>query len=260
AELAALKAKDVLMVRIDAESAVAFVLGQLPRIVRLRPQIEEAFLNYNLVQFDKLEQFAWCFLHAQDLYRAAIDARGFSAEDVRQGSRLRAVLIEAVQVLVNAGLVRPLALDRLTLKKGYQHIGEDLALLLKILQRQTGANRPASLEQELGVAAELGERFRKATLEREARIKAIAHAADQRRRAFTLFLRAYDQARRATCYLRGIEEDWDDYTPSLFAGRAGRPEQETPHSEVFEMEPRSGMKEFRHAALLEKQAVKFSLN
>ena len=45
---------------------------------------------------------------------------------------------------------------------------------------------------------------------------------ERRVRAYTLFVRAYDQCRRAATYLRWGEEDADEIAPSLFANRGGR--------------------------------------
>lgn len=41
-------------------------------------------------------------------------------------------------------------------------------------------------------------------------------------RAYSLFVRAYDQCRRAVSYLRWEEGDADDEPPSLFANRGPR--------------------------------------
>jgi hypothetical protein len=43
-----------------------------------------------------------------------------------------------------------------------------------------------------------------------------------RQKAFTLFVRAYDEARRAVQYLRAKAGDADSIAPSLYQGRAGR--------------------------------------
>jgi hypothetical protein len=43
--------------------------------------------------------------------------------------------------------------------------------------------------------------------------------AEQRVRAYTLFVKAYEETRRAVAYLRWHEGDLDDIMPSLFANR-----------------------------------------
>ena len=44
-------------------------------------------------------------------------------------------------------------------------------------------------------------------------------AADRRHRAFSLFVKAYDQARRAIQYVRWEQGDADSIAPSLYSGR-----------------------------------------
>jgi hypothetical protein len=44
-------------------------------------------------------------------------------------------------------------------------------------------------------------------------------AADRRQRAFSLFVKAYDQARRAIQYVRWQQGDADSIAPSLYSGR-----------------------------------------
>jgi hypothetical protein len=49
---------------------------------------------------------------------------------------------------------------------------------------------------------------------------AIAATAANRQRAFSLFIRTYEQARRAIAFLRFKEQDVDRIAPSLYGGRA----------------------------------------
>ena len=56
--------------------------------------------------------------------------------------------------------------------------------------------------------------------------KDIAKLADLRRRVFTLFFNAYDEARRGVAYLRWKEGDADEIAPSLLRGRGKRKAEE----------------------------------
>ena len=49
-----------------------------------------------------------------------------------------------------------------------------------------------------------------------------SNVAERRSRAYTLFVRAYDQCRRAAAYLRWNEGDADEFAPSLFTSRGPR--------------------------------------
>jgi hypothetical protein len=55
--------------------------------------------------------------------------------------------------------------------------------------------------------------------EKEQAPAVVADASARRARAFTLFVRAYDQVRRAVTYLRWEDDDADLIAPSLYRGR-----------------------------------------
>ena len=75
---------------------------------------------------------------------------------------------------------------------------------------------------ELDEADQLFERITKANAERSQPGRTAIAADDDRRRAYTLVLDAYDQARRAAAFLRWSQQDADKLVPSLWAGRGGR--------------------------------------
>ena len=75
---------------------------------------------------------------------------------------------------------------------------------------------------ELDEADQLFERITKANAERSQPGRTAIAADDGRRRACTLVLDAYDQARRAAAFLRWSQQDADKLVPSLWAGRGGR--------------------------------------
>ena len=72
---------------------------------------------------------------------------------------------------------------------------------------------------ELDGAGALAERLLRAVGEREVAPAMSGASTSNRQRAFVLFLRAYDEARRMVTFLRWREDDVDTITPSLYAGR-----------------------------------------
>jgi hypothetical protein len=54
----------------------------------------------------------------------------------------------------------------------------------------------------------------------------VVEVAAQRHRAYTLFVRAYDEVRRAVSFLRWRKGDADDIIPSIYSVRAARPRPE----------------------------------
>jgi hypothetical protein len=87
-----------------------------------------------------------------------------------------------------------------------------VALLLKdnwaAVQAKCGTD-PAELK--------IAQRIQLGAGEREVNPAVVAEFSDMRNRMFTLFIEAYDDARRAISYLRWHEGDADDVAPSLYA-------------------------------------------
>jgi hypothetical protein len=85
------------------------------------------------------------------------------------------------------------------------------------------AGKTAATEEEVRRAGELGPEILAALGVREhGAAPGPSDAADKRARAFTLFVNAYDQNRRAVAYLRWNEGDVESIAPSLYKGRGGR--------------------------------------
>jgi hypothetical protein len=59
-------------VNIDPVVAATIVLGLLPELRDLRPQIEKVLPVFDLERFDKLKQYALAFSHAHGAIRRAL--------------------------------------------------------------------------------------------------------------------------------------------------------------------------------------------
>lgn len=113
---------------------------------------------------------------------------------------------------------------------------EDVNGLVRAFREDAGAllGKSPVTREELDHAAELAARVIEAVGAKEQAPPETAEATLLRQRAFTLFTRAYDEARRAVSFLRWSEGDADIIAPSLWAGRGGRGKAEVkaPGSEV----------------------------
>jgi hypothetical protein len=83
-------------------------------------------------------------------------------------------------------------------------------------------NKTAITLSELDAAEELSDKLLTAVGAREQAPAVLAEVAQQRQRFFTLFVKAYDQVRRAVSYLRWSEDDLDAIAPSLYGNRTRR--------------------------------------
>jgi hypothetical protein len=96
-------------------------------------------------------------------------------------------------------------------------------------QWATIAGKTAIDAAELDEGEALAEQLTRAIGGRLSNPAQLTAAADARQRAFTLFINAYDQARRVAAFLRWAEGDADKLVPSVYGTRASRtPKTDTP--------------------------------
>jgi hypothetical protein len=85
------------------------------------------------------------------------------------------------------------------------------------------STKTAIQAKELYEAEMLADRILSAVGQREQTPAVAADAAENRQRAFTLFIQAYSHARRAVAFFHWDAEDLDEVAPSVYTtGRAAR--------------------------------------
>src|SRR5262249_25645678 len=98
---------------------------------------------------------------------------------------------------------------------------QDLGALVEVLRDHADEVSP-KLMSRVGQADDAAESINAAIIDRGEQTSSVSVASDERQRAFTLLLRAYDNARRAVSFLRWHEGDADTLVPSLYTGRGSR--------------------------------------
>ena len=113
---------------------------------------------------------------------------------------------------------------------GYKNLAFDLLGLASLLRDnwEKIATRTGVQVSELDQAEVIGQQLMDAVGSREQTPATVAQVQAQRQRNFTLFVRSYDQVRRAIAFLRWDHGDIDQICPSLYAGRGGSRRKETP--------------------------------
>jgi hypothetical protein len=115
-------------------TAVSVVLGALPKLRALRPQITRQLPEFNLTRFDQLEQYAKALHHANALFRITTSPKVGLSERADELTNIRDRLLADAQSLANHKLI-----DRENLKQcktaiGYKPLTADIALLLAIFK------------------------------------------------------------------------------------------------------------------------------
>ncbi len=221
---AALPVADLNPVNLDVSHVVVTVLGALPRIQALRAEMTAA-LHPNLVQHvDSLEPYALALDWAHIVHAAASAPDDHLPELAARARQQREQLLSDARALAHRGLVNSAPLQRLEGGRGYLNVARDLGVLVHLLREHwsvIAGKTPIEL-RELDEAESLFDQITLAVAARQRTPEQIAAAADDRQRAFTLLVNAYDQVRRIVAFLRHGKGDAEEIAPSLWAGRGRR--------------------------------------
>ena len=219
----ALPSSELAAVNVDIPSAVTLTLGKLPGILGLR-DIAEELPHFDLRFFEHLETLVLATAHAHALCLAATSRPDSIDNLTARAGALRDVLHSDAEALAKRGLVSGTRLRKLKTPNGYRNLAFDLLGLAVLLRESwpTIEGRTALELSDLEQAELLGEELVNALGARERAPAFAAELAQQRQRVFTLFFRAYDEVRRAVCYLRWNEGDADWIAPSLYSRRRKR--------------------------------------
>jgi len=240
-EILAVGEEQLVPILIDIPRAVTTVLGALPRIRALRPEIVEQLPRFGLAEFDKLERYTLALSHAHALHRAAHGPTSSLATMARELTGLRRMLLSDARSLASHGLVEAARLRGCGSTPGYRALAYDVAMLVALLKEvwnEVQERTPVTLCL-LYAAAAKAETLLAAVGLRDQSAPTVAQATTIRRKAFSLFLGVYARARTAVQYLRAEVGDADEIAPSLYAGRvkARRPEGSTPEPGPAGSEP-----------------------
>ncbi len=220
-EIRALPTSDVIPINIDIPTAVTTALGAMPEIRALRPRMAAEMPQFDIARFDKLEAYTLAAGHAHALWLAA-SAPTESIDELSQAATAsRTLLLSDASALATRGIIDGQRLKDLKGPNSLRNLAFDLFALAAILRDNwTKIEGKTALQLvELEKAETLADRLLTAVGLREQGPAIIAASAENRQKAFTLFVKAYDHARRAVSFLRWDEDDVDTIAPSLYAGR-----------------------------------------
>jgi hypothetical protein len=220
-EFRALPNSEISQVNLDVPTAVTSTLGALAEIRALRPQIASEIPSFDLVRFDKLEGYTLALGHAHALYLAASEPTESLEELSKTAAGTRELLSSDAAALAQRGFIDGVKLRALKGPIGYRNLAFDLFTLAALLRDNWAkvAGKTAVQLSELDAAETLADRLLTAVGNREQGPAIVAETSDIRQRAFTLFVKAYDDVRRAVSFLRWHDDDADTIAPSLYAGR-----------------------------------------
>jgi hypothetical protein len=229
-EMKQLPESALVAINIDIPTVVTTVLGICPVLSTWHVKVA-ALPGFAIAQFDKLETYALATFHAHAVWLGASAPASTLVALGDSGAELRGLLLGAATLLAKRGMIDGQRLKELKGPFGYRNIALDLLALVAIFREVWTAidGRAGASMSELEKAEAIAEELLRTVAERE---QGPQLAADNRKRAFTLLVNAYDQARRALQYLRWDHDDADDIVPSLYAGRGARKRSVVTETEV----------------------------
>jgi hypothetical protein len=241
-ELEAMSPDVLLTVNLDIPTATSTVLGALPEIRAQRAHIERELPNFDLETFDKLEDYTLALNSAHAEYLAATEPSSELRQVVEEATKSREILLADATALVRRGLLDAASIGDLKGPVGFRNLATDVYHLVSAIRgRWTDiSSKSAVTPAELERAERLQQRLLRLLGLREQSTPALNASSELRTRAYTRFIQAYDDVRRALGYLRWKSDDVESIAPSLFAGRGKRKGTETPPPATSGTQPATG--------------------
>lgn len=234
AEIGALDRAALVAINLDIPRAVAIAVAAIPHIAAQRPHIVEQLPKLDLRSVDKLGTYALAAWYAH-LLALPTTTEAELAALLKEATPLREALLVAAEALAHKGLLDAKSVADIRAGQGNLDKANDLVALAALFSAAWPrvGQRTAIEQSEVERAAELGPAILVALGAREplgVDVPDPSEPAEQRKRAFTLFYRAYEECRRAVSYLRWHEGDAESIAPSLHLIRNTRPASDAPEN------------------------------
>lgn len=220
----------LLTINVDIPDAVRLVLGNLPEILPLRPEIVKQLPEFPVQALDTLETVALASAQAHQDYVVATTPPEPIQALYEELVPMRDVFVSDVRALKKRELIDDAPLAALRGPLGFKNMVDDVFTLTNHLRTHWTQidGKTGTQIAELDKAEDLAERLDRAVAIKEQGSKAAPEAKLLRQRAFTLFVKNYNEVRRAVAYLRPAEGEAEAMAPSVFIGRNAGVKQEKP--------------------------------
>jgi hypothetical protein len=157
-EMSAVPDDQLTALNVDVVEVVTLVLGVLPKLRALRPEIQQLPF-FDLARFDRLEKYALALNHAHTRYRSTLPSRGNVAELGKELALVRDRLYSNAMSLADFGLLDGNLLKDCKTVTGYRAKVTDVFTLVAVFKQswsQVMGKTPVTLEalSDAGTRAE----------------------------------------------------------------------------------------------------------
>jgi hypothetical protein len=145
-------------------------------------------------------------------------------ELVEEANKLNDILESEARTLALRGLFDKEKLGRLQGGNSYKALADDLealAIELEAIYPKLQGKTSITLE-ELKAATQMATRLTRLRGENQLSPEVVAEVTDERQRAFTQVIKAYDEARAAIAFVRRAEGDAEQIAPNLYIANTRR--------------------------------------
>lgn len=218
-EMARMVGAELLQINLDIPASVTQLLGIWPTFKERIPAIA-ALPNVDVQSIEKLRDYALTLHHWSGAVLYVSPETDALPALIEKGIALRDRTLNDLKSLAGHGVIDSGALTKFRENSGHRKLAQDLAGLSSFVHERWADIQGKCLItlESMDEATRLGDAIMQLVGDRERSPASSAHATLQRDKAYTLFVRAYDEARRAVLFLRWHEEDADSILPSLYKG------------------------------------------
>jgi len=202
ADLAALASDQLLQVNLEPYFAADAVLGAWVRLKNFRDEIAK-LPGVNVAMVDKLQDYVLALRYVHGQYVMATKPSNNMEQLVEEANKLNDILEADARALALRGLFDGGKLERLTGGNSYKGLADDLEALASALEAvfpqiegKTGITR-----EDLKAATQMATRLTRLRGEDQLAPEVVAEVTEERQRAFTQLIKAYDEARAAVAFL-----------------------------------------------------------
>lgn len=221
---AALALEDCEPVNVDAGGAAIIVLGALPSIAALAPDLEAEFWAFSVGQIEHVRSLALATLYAHARHRFHAAPAAVTPALVKDVAARRKQFVSMYRMAVEFGLLGAAPLRELRHANGHLNVAMDLLGVAQLFVEHWARLEGQIPLQHAEVLAAIDQatQLAEALSKREPRGKGGAVWRLEKRRSFTLMSNAYKDLRGMVAWVRRHERDVDSIAPS-FHYRKPRP-------------------------------------
>lgn len=219
-----LDSDQLLQVNLEPYFAAETVLGAWPKLKAYRDRIAKEIPSANISLIDKLQDYVLALRFVQSRYAMATKGPNNLEELVEEANKLCDILEADAKTLSLRGLFDPTKLAGLQGGNSYKALADDLEALAHELEAIYPSIRGkcATTPEDLKAAMQMSTRLTRLRGEEHISPAAVAALTEERQRAFTQVIKAYDEARAAIAFLRRREGDLEQIAPNLYIANTRR--------------------------------------